>query len=425
MFHFISILLFALDLSPPFVKEWDNSIGRWHIFGDTYSSEENIYLVPKVQSTAGSIWTDAILPKTNWSAQFNISINHPDRYGGFTIWYIDEMSVLGPYFGGPASFAGVAVIGFIYQMTSGYFLDIHMIQSEDDHIDHLADTLPNPIGHFNLSDTTTEFCFKLEFFDKNVSFYVLNEEENLKLTTQEIKDVIEGNYLGITALNDEYTTSITLKNIVFQKAGENDEFEAKFNLLRSLSTLDEKRNYPFARKKANLRSAQFKQISLDSEICQRLEGNVTYFINTESKNVFDTISNCIEVAESLATYKSLNELVLSNFNNFSQKWAKRKTKLAQRTKEMNLTISQTFNQTEALINIFKNTIHETLVHSKKKAVHFQEVLEEINQTNFLDSEPSILFSPFIQFLIFTSASELICIFGLMIYSIFTEKKITR
>lgn len=424
MIYIILQLLVSIDLTPPFIIEWDKSIGRWHSFGDATPMENNIIIVPKIQSTAGSIWTDAILPLTNWSAEFNITIRNPGDFGGFAIWYIDEMSVLGPFYGGPSSFNGISIIGLINKAEKEkIFLDIHCLISESDETDWFSATLPKSQTNILLDNEDTTFSLIFELNDNKINFFTRSKNENpLKIQTFETKNNFDLNYIGITGLNDEYATNINLNNVKFEPRGSAKTVDAKFDLSRTLSAVNRNVAYPFARKKTEFRSPQFQSASLDREIAQKVDGDVTYFINTNISDAFKMITNCYDVATSLAKYKDLDNIINKNFNAFSQKWAKRKMKLSMNTKLMNQTILSTMNQTEALINIFKGTIHENLVHSKKKAVHFNEILEEMNETELISIEKSIANSSLVEYLLWISGAEIFVTFCLCCYTTTNEKE---
>lgn len=424
MLYILFQLYLSIDLLPPFVKEWDDSIGAWHSFGDAASEENKIMLVPKIQSTVGSLWNDAILPITNWSVEFNITINDPGDFGGFAIWYIDEMDVLGPFYGGSPTFSGICIIGSINKVENEkIYLDIHCVQSESDSTDWISAALPKPQASMWLNDNETTFSLIFEIIEDKINFYTRSKNENsVKIESQTVKDNMYFNYLGITALNDQYSTNININNIKFDPRGTAKTVDAKFDIARTLSSLEIKRNYPFARKKTEFRSPQFQSVSLDKEIARKVDGDVTYFINTNISDAFKMISKCLDVALSLATYKDLDSIVNSNFNMFSQKWAKRKMKLSMNTQIMNQTIASTMNKTEALINIFKGTIHESLVHSKKKAVHFNEILEEMNETELISLGETISGTSLGEYLIWISIAEVAIAFCLLSYTSNDEKE---
>lgn len=418
-------LFFSLNLIPPFITEWDNSIGKWHSFGDTTTKDDQIILIPKVQSTSGSLWTDAKLPITNWSVTFNITINIPEKIGGFAIWYIDEMSVLGPYYGGPAHFSGIVLLGTISKDDNDdkTYLDVQLLQSDDDSFDWISATLPKPDGNMWLFDDTTTFSLTIELIEKNVSIYASSDREITKLKSEIIHDNLDHNYLGITAMNDKYATNININQITFEPTNKADNLTAEFSLSRTLSSLNSNTSYPFFRKKSVYRNPEFKIASLDREILEKVHGDVAYFVNTNSSDAFRMILSCSDVSQKLATYKDLDGLIDEYFNTFSQKWAKRRTKMSINVKNMNHTLSSTLNQAQALIHIFKGTIHEALVHSKKKAVHFGEILEEMNQTELLSlAEASISNTSLISFLIYTSIAEVILAFLLFYHSAHEHKK---
>jgi hypothetical protein len=227
-------------------------------------------------------------------------------------------------------------------------------------------------------------------------------------------------------MTTEYTSAIFLKQVLCRQHGTVPPDEAQpilpeFKKPRKIV----RHRYYFERKERKLRSPQFIRLARDIELRDQLEGDASYFIfeKVSAHDVFAVLSACDEVSRGLATYGDLSELIRFNLNNFSMKWSQRKVKLSNSVREMDTSVSSTFNQTQTLINAFKDAIHTTLSKSVKKATALGELISEIGDFGLnIDEEADSTVSAIPRMLLIAAAAEFLVIAAVLFCPIFQRAR---
>ena len=173
------------------------------------------------------------------------------------------------------------------------------------------------------------------------------------------------------------------------------------------------------------RSPELKELGNELELAIKFEGNVenSIFDNVKNDKIFSSLNSLINVTNNLATHDDLKIIIVERLGNFSNGWSKRKVKLDKNISKIISDINE-IAQINNVINEFKDNIHEILVHSKKKAIKFSDVANEMEDygLNVFENSESIGLTKTIRLLITISIVETLCIAFLLIYSIYKKRR---
>ncbi|KAH0791791.1 Legume-like lectin family protein [Histomonas meleagridis] len=421
MFYFLcffrSIGCSIVDLVPPFSPD-ENSVGEWKLFGHSIATEDRIVLVPPIQHRIGSLWTNAEFPATGWSILFNIKIIQPQFHGGFCIWYNKKLIPKGPFYGGPPKLDGIAIIGDISERDYERVLEIHMIQSSGSD-DLFTAVLPEPCVTYGLADEEVSITLKLSLKKGEVLLYGGEAPDMLTLIDQqELQTDVTHNYIGISASTGEFASGIEIDSIIAQVNPRIKQDQSKSKTKREVTNMNYD-SYDFQKSPNEIfRTVKLNYFTSDIQKANDNNYDTSLFANTNRERVFDSIEVLLEVVSTLAKQNDLVNFVENSIGNFSSKWAKRKVKLINSIPEMNHSVSNTCNQTDEMVRVFKETVHDVLTRSTQKAISLGDIVSDMNgyEVGVDDSVTSVGFSTFIQLLLFVAILESLFVVVLLMYS---------
>lgn len=372
------------DLTPPFYANTRNRIGYWEISNTTQVKEDFIVFS---QSSKGGIWNSLPIPYGEWSFSAAFEVEARNGNGGFGVWLIEEHKASGSFYGGPQNFKGAAFIGAVV----GDELRIKNLQSKGE------ETFKELKG-----------CdFKLKIVDGkarvNLTVHVLEKELVMECLGRKINKVLSvdlsNTWIGITGMSDDEKLNINFLGFKFDE----DEYVEKHRE-NSQQQYYGKQSLYQRKMNSNFRNSNFRIMSRELDAFHDNKPEEKNIIN-----VLDSIDEFTHALEEVETYSDLNSFIRRTLIPYVQGWQKRTFKIvenSQRTKEL---ISQSFNQTQGLLYIFNNSIHESINKTDRKINFLTEVINE----NY--SELNNIFKPlskesnFLIYAIYISILEVILI----------------
>ena len=135
----------------------------------------------------------------------------------------------------------------------------------------------------------------------------------------------------------------------------------------------------------SLRNPSFQIMRKEIENCKEKNG----ILNNEESNINQFLSIMNEMAEvtnEIATYNQLNEFIRKTLVPYTQNWHKRTFKVIDSVNKTKNLLSNTFNQTKALLFIFNETIKENIIKTDKKLVQLTDLIFEETIDNTLKND---------------------------------------
>ena len=413
------------DLSPPFYPNEKNRVGYWDVGGASVVYEDYIILLPPIQYHKASIWNSLPIPFGEWFIDFDLNIsqitqqtkniNKIGSYGGFSIWIIDSYGADGTLLGGPERFHGLS---FPCYMTIddtgsplfqfGLFQSNGTIEFNSDQFISNSTTKHKPTANrFKLRLHVQPKYISLIFISKSIQKVLINETLNVDLSQA---------WLGLTSMSGEWSSRIDLYSAKFEV------FYPSFSIKNQQKNLNSM-NHRLQKQNPHVNRALSTLLRNPSFTLMKKEiSNLTYrkgVIDSKSSlsNLNDVLTACDEIGEVVsqtATYAHLNEFIRNTMIPYTQGWQKRTFKIIEGVGNAKLMLSQSFNQTKALIYIFNNSIVEMTTKTDKKIVKLSDLLlNETQEQDLQDKEKlnEYLKQPlWVNALRFVSVAEIIVVF---------------
>ena len=380
----------SADLSPPFYPNSKNRLGFWDVSGAALINEEDIILAPPVQYKAGSAWSTLPLPYGEWSISFKMRISEGNGGGGFAIPIIDQHAASGNFYGIPNMFKGITVVGAVF-----------------------VDEKLQPEIHYKLlqSNRTGETEFKV--LDENdtcnaivklndepfvVNLYVSNDRievthsscngaNDRKCNSKEPIRVIDETrvadisrcWIGISAMSDDYTSRFDLYSAIFDTK---TYTEKRFKQSREFQHMPTEANiqpqviHALRNPSFAMMRKEFKALENSGDIFNLSEKDINYFLRV--------MEEFAEVIGEVATYSQLNEFIGKTLVPYSEGWHRRTFKVMDTVAKTKKIMSDSFNETKALLTIFNETITESLKKTQTKIGDITTILQEESEIQLLD-----------------------------------------
>lgn len=403
------------DLLPPFVRYGDYvNAENWLVSGSVDVSEDQLLVVPPVARRSGSVWSTAEYPSDNFSALFALSLLRPRAHGGFCVWLSRDLVPRGPFFGGPARLDGVALVA---EVASGAadILNVHLLQS-DGTVDLWTAVLPKPIARIRLYDGATDVVLRLTLRGGAVAVDAGYDASDMReVAAVPLACNVTGNYLGVSAATGDHPCGVALRGVAVSELGSAAARPAAPNSADA----------PARGAESAFRSPELRELSDELALAVKFDGDVgnAIFRGVQGEKVFRALDALVNVTAGLATHYDLVVLLGRRLGNFSAKWSKRKRKIIDEVHTMEAEVKG-LDQTSNFIEAFKKSIHEILVQSKKKAIKFGDVANEVEEygLSVFEGSESKGMTKVVKLLMTIAVVESICVVFLFIQSTYRKKR---
>lgn len=380
------------DLLPPFYPNDKNRIGFWDLGGSSHAYDDHIVLLPPMQFHKGSVWSSLPIPYGEWSIDFNLNLTIFDNFrnddydSGFSFWLIDSYGTDGQLFGGPNKFHGIGVCGsIVLDLTKDYpfLLRFRILQSNQTIINGIQYL---PFTSFDLP--SKPFTLRIQLNQTTISLLSIENDHPTTILSETIRVDLKNAWLGLTTLSN---TNIFLIDLL----------HAKFNTIDYTKRLRRSKGTQFLSKQAGqftpthksiLRNPSFSFMKEQIKRFKELNGSIS---GQNEQTCLDVLKSCDEIAEVVdgtLSYSQLADFVRKTMIPYAQSWQKRTFKIVERVEETKQILSDAFNQTNAMIYIFNQTITEMTKKTDKKIYKLVELLETEDKNLFTDEPDTIHFS---------------------------------
>ena len=382
------------DLFPPFEMEKADEttqVGYWQFSGHTIVTSENITLLPPLQYTKGSCWTNLEIPTINWAINYDFFVKDISGGSRLAFWFIDEYGKDGALYGGPNIFKGIAVfLHFDSTEQNSIQVSLKLIQNV-----HKAETDNKTISQFDSSTFLPQdghLHVTIEFISGNISISINSQEFISSPVYADIKDA----YIGLTAQNTRHTMLISMNYIQFYLetinskkhfGAQNDLDSSSDNNFDSNSDTNfnnffnsSQRTVPDLRNTGHynpqniyrFRSPRFSNMTEELQYYEENDGDLK---KKEGSAIIllEVISELIMASYDAASYKELNDFIDHEIVPYGQKWQKRTYKLADAMDKAKNVIGEALHYTKDLVDNFNAS---SALNAKKAGLKFH-ALEDL------------------------------------------------
>lgn len=406
------------DLTPPFYPNEKNRVGYWDVGGASLVYEDNIILLPPIQNHKGSVWDSLPIPFGEWFIDFYLDIssfnkeikkeNKIGSYGGFAIWLINSYGADGTLLGGPNRFQGTCISSYIANDNSGSPLfQFGLFQSNG------TDTFTSE--NFTKNSKVTfkpeemEFKLRMHIQPKFISLVTFSGASEKVLINNSLKVDLSQAWLGVTSMTGELMAQIDLLSAKFHVFHES---LLKRNL-NGQQQLHKQNPHVHQSLSAVLRNPSFSLMKKEISDYKKAKGEI---LNSDTKIEY-VLTVCDEIGDVVsqtATYGQLNDFIRNTMIPYTQGWQKRTFKIIDGVDKAKSLLTQAFNQTKAMIEIFNNSMLEMTKKTDKKIVKLSDLLNNETHEQGLQDKENIkeyLKQPFwINLLRIISVCEVVLVF---------------
>ena len=399
-----------IDVFPPMYLEENGTIHTWSLFGKARVYEDYIQLVPKIKRAKGAMWTNAVLPPTNWTVAFDLVFENPNEDFSFGIFYTQEASSDRSFHGGPSRFAGMAVLGKFWRHDNKYvYFDINSVQS-DGKLDMRTFPLRRPDARFKFEDSIS-FGIQIAFVNEKiiVLFDKMDGSDPITISQEEQLLNYTNFYLGIAGKNTGFASSMNIYQI--QCYGISDKVHSMSNFASPDGPapfgIDDDYVY---------KNAAFKEITKAKIIGDKFNYDPKangMFEGTNSDTVLTAIDELVRANFDVASYNDINTNISNSLSKAVQNLSKRINKVVKSINAVNSSLGLNYLQTKSAIDNFNSSLHSV----------FQEILQvSFNATSELMAEDNESFltgeetshSPVIKLLYLVGILEIVVV-GFILY----------
>ena len=381
----------AADIFPPITIEPNGTINTWSLFGDAVATEEFIQIVPKIKRSKGAMWTNAVLPKTNWSVAFDMSIVDPDEDFSFGIFYTQTTSADRSFHGGPSRFIGLSILGKFWRHDSTWiYFDLYLLQS-DGTLDLRTYPLNKPNQRFKFQDTIS---FTIELVLHNDQIYVLfdkgdGSEPLVIANDQQIFDY-SNFYLGVTAKNTGFASSLVVYQVQFLGTAAQNPSHSVFGFGSEPDgpkpyTTVEDNDYIY-------RNGVFKELAKEKVVGESVHFNPktkNMFDSTDVNKVFAVIDETNRAAYEVASYSDIMTNISASMATAVQKLTKRLNKADTLMTSLGGNFAENYKETKAVIDHFNVSLHSAFKELLSTSFNATiELKNELNETLTFDADTS-------------------------------------
>ncbi|KAH0788091.1 Legume-like lectin family protein [Histomonas meleagridis] len=393
VFTKLTLLKTTADLVPPFETTENGGIGLWEFTGSAGLVDDVILLVPPVQYSAGSAWTNSQIPTGEWSVTYKIKIYEGSGGGGFGIWFVDKYGAYGQLHGGPEVFKGFGLTGTIITNDNrSHSLKLSFLEN-DGTTSYDYSTLPDPIFYkFHRAD---DLSFEFRFNYKNLVITLTEANKHTKLFQKDITVPYQNNYMGISANSDQFTTRIDLLSIKFKlnlsdKRKSSDNEDEKMNTRdATLSNKDKTGKYQ-PKETILLRNPVF---SATTEALQSLSQQGEQFsndmIDVTVQKVLNIISEMTFASTDVASFTELNDFITRTLSPHAQKWQKRTIRMVDQVKQSRDIFETAFDSTKDILENWNATIISNTEKATKHVYGLDDLLKREAEMEIEETEEGL------------------------------------
>lgn len=382
------------DLVPPFIPEKtgdSTKVSYWQLSGHSIVSTDKITLIPPLQFSMGSCWTNLEIPDVNWKISYNLSVIDATGESSIALWFIDEFGSSGPINGGPEFFKGIGVLlNFKKIALDKIKIEYRLLQNR--HTIHY--------NHSNLSaPDKIEFLPHSEFMIVSISFSngkIIVTQDSKEILQEKVIVDIKNSFIGSTAKNDRSTMIIELNSITFEVDKKPESSWREVSDIHTAGHYDPENIFRFRSPRFNLTS---DEIAFYEDTPERLG---------TAEELLEVISEINFAAFDAASYSELNYFIDQTITPYAQKWQKRMYKTSATISEAQDILSEALHYTKDLIKGFNKSMD---VQLKKAGLKFS-ALEELMKDEAVEG-PNVIVIDFSQNTEFSS-------FNILLYVSFIE-----
>lgn len=417
-----------IDLKEPFELEENNTIKSWKLFGSSRVQEDKLILLPPIRRAHGAIWTDTILPATNWSIRTDILLVEPSETFSFAVFYIKEPTHEFYFHGGPPKIEGLAIIGeFIRENRTHLKFTLNSIQS-DGKVDLRTAPLPEPDMSFYAA-TSTRFGLIISFSDNRIiSGIDIGDGNIIKGAEMEAKLDYNQYYLGITALNGAIESGFILENL---EVSLNDGAQSNFFFFHGddpFQVPSQPEYYSVSTEETlQFRGASYREMEKQMTLRKAAHGNLWLgglYNDTKGDTVLTCIDETLVATSEMGTFSQINEYIKYDLQSYVQKWHKRMTKACRSMQEVRKLIDENRNSATAMLNYYNKSLTSTFEEMFQMSFNFTNELSIMSQQEVpINLPPRISLYSFI--LIFFCVIELAVTVYLLLHMDEVKKSVKR
>ena len=367
------------DIFAPIYVDADNKVNTWKLFGSAQATSENIIVVPKIKGRKGAMWTNVLLPKTNWSVAFDLTVVDPEEDFSYSIFYTKEASSDKSFHGGPSRFEGFALIGKFFRGKKGnVFFDLYFVQS-DASIDLRTFPLEKPAMRFQVPET---FSIGLQITMSGNMIYVeydTGEKQDIIVQDKQLLSY-NGYYLGVTAKNTGFASALVINEVHFV-----GDINNKEHSIEDIGRPEAPAPYTnIDQSSVTFKNAVFKEMSKQMILAQSAQFDPStsgMFDTTDVNTVFTVIDEANRANYDVATFRDLSDNITNSIAIAVTKLTKRLNAATNSIQTVNKSFEENYQQAKTVINNFNASIHEVFAELLQNTFNAtSELVNEFNDT---------------------------------------------
>ena len=302
---------------------------NWEYGANTTIRDEVIQIVPPIKRTKGYLLMNERLPSEHWQSEFKIGFAKNATLSKLGIWitsniYLNEIKR--NIFAGPLKFKGIALL----VQYNGKSIDIEIRESDKKRVFLTYNFFPK----YHLNDLKIPtVCFNFEYMDKRLRISAVYDNITMNLFDGIPIVPIRRNWLSITADNTDSEDKVEILEIKF-KSNNNNKYLTE-NLTRN--------SYPF---------------DYLNHVLKQLKMNINY--RPRTIDVISSLNDIIVCAENLIDYNLVYQIITNQLSDFTEKWQRRTILIKKQSNSLRSKITDQLNNTEAIIEYFKNDINDNV-----------------------------------------------------------------
>ena len=346
------IFFFVFSLSDTvenrvFIQNNGNFTGAWEISGDSGFIGEDFYLVPEKSRSIGGIFYTTPLPES-FSAEINMTFEGPTNENpcNLGIWITKDYHQNPIVFGGPLSFEGVALM----MVYNGSVLNTEF-RKNDRHGRYISYQY-FPTSFEEIYENRLQF--RIENREgSNVSVFIRTGQKEKMIFNEIPLSSIKKYFLSVTTKNGKHPNVIKVQSALVSNDPDSD--------LK-----------PIVAKKVNM----IKQTKKESGKKGENRNNEKQIISSHATvdDVLDQILEFDLFSQEITKMADIRGLIQKEMLPFSDRWQRRSIRLMRETVGLRENLSNTLNNSHALLEKVKQDLEDNIVELMKS---YKEVESEL------------------------------------------------
>lgn len=398
------------DITQPYDVDKNGKIGLWEYSGATVPTDDAIILVPPLQHRKGCLWTDAQIPELDtWFINFTLQI--PKLEGGqFAIWFNKKYGEQGNLAGGPQQFSGIALVAYAVRDKGGKPVLLFKLYQNNGRQTIDPNDIMNSQVYVDFS-RRDPFRISLKFEKKTIKVYTTLSDPRQPIISEQIKEDISENYIGITAQTDYAVMLLHLLDIKF-------DIQLKQTSSHSATMKKTPHNAKYNPSvERNLRNTNYNLTSTELLLAQKETAKVP---EKDVNSLLTVIEEITKANYDVASFSELNSFIRNNILNYTQKWQRRTVKLVERVQNTRDIASAALNYTQQMMEMFRDTMNASLAKTNSKIGDMTNLLNEIGNrgidenNDLIDLANDVNKKSIVTYLIYAAIGEIVGITILLI-----------